>query len=43
MRAGIQELSVKGETIVAEGFYEIKFEGQAGTGLGGRVPLLKGT
>ena len=34
MRAGIQELSVKGETIVLEGFYEIKFEGQAGTGLG---------
>jgi hypothetical protein len=31
MRAGIQELSVKGETIVPEGFYEIKFEGQAGT------------
>ena len=40
MRAGIQELSVKGETIVPEGFYEIKFEGQAGTGLGGIV--LKG-
>jgi hypothetical protein len=34
MRAGIQELSVKGETIVPEGFYEIKFEGQAGVGLG---------
>jgi hypothetical protein len=40
MRAGIQELSVKGETIVPEGFYEIKFEGQAGVGLG--VIVLKG-
>jgi hypothetical protein len=39
VRAGIQELSVKGDIIVAEGFYEIKFAGSDGTGSG--VIVLK--
>ena len=34
MRAGIQELSVKGETIVHEGIYKLELKDRAGSALG---------
>jgi hypothetical protein len=34
VRAGIQELSVKGETIVHEGIYKLELKGGAGSALG---------
>jgi hypothetical protein len=41
VRAGIQELSVKGETIVPEGLYRIKIKGRAGSGEIGAI-VFKG-
>ena len=41
MRAGTQELFVKGETIVPEGFYRIKIKGRAGSGEIGAI-VFKG-